>query len=379
VTVSAGNTQVGVAGQALTDSLSVLVRDASSNPVSGVTVSFAVTGGGGSVSPASRATDASGIARTRFTLGAGAGTQTATATVSGLTAAQFTAVAQIQGAVTIANQTGAPLTDTTLATKTVSVLVTNQGGAPVPGVNVAWAATGGGSVSAPVMATNASGVSAVTFSYGATSGAATATATVTGLLGSPITVNLTGTAGNPTQLVKTTGDNGTTGPGGNATYVVTTRDSRGNPRSGVTINWAAASGGGSITPASNTTGATGTAQAVRTLGAATGAQTATATAPAMPASGPPVTFTTTAAAIITVDNNSFTPPSLTVPAGSNVTYQWNGLTALHNITFAPTAGAPANEPDRNQGSVQRTFNTVGTFNYTCGNHPGMGGSVMVTP
>jgi plastocyanin len=167
------------------------------------------------------------------------------------------------------------------------------------------------------------------------------------------------------------------------TYTVQSRDSHGNAKGGVTIDWAVASGGGSITPAQNTTAANGNASAQRTLGGGTGDQTVTATASGLPTS-PVVTFTTTAAIITTVQvaNNSFTPQNITVPLNTVVTWEWQAVTVAHNVTFTPPtpAGTPANIGDRTAvGTVQRTFNTAGTFNYSCTNHPGMTGSVTVNP
>jgi plastocyanin len=149
----------------------------------------------------------------------------------------------------------------------------------------------------------------------------------------------------------------------------------------VTIDWAVATGGGSIAPLQNTTGTNGNATATRTLGSELGTQTATATAAALPGA-PSVTFTTNVAAVMTtvqVANNSFTPAAITVALGTVVTWEWQGATSLHNVTFS-TAGAPTNIGDMASGSAQRTFNTAGTFNYSCTNHPpGMTGSVTVNP
>lgn len=380
IVVSAGNNQVGPAGAALPDSLAVVVRDANGDPLPGATVTFAVTAGGGGVSPGSRVTDASGIARTRFTLGAGAGTQTVNATTGGLAPAQFSAVSQINGAVNIANSTTGALTDTVDAIKaeSLTVLVTNQNATPVQGVTVTWGATGG-TVSSLSVPTTAAGLSKVRYTYGTAAGPQSATATVTGLVGSPVTINFTATAGAAVAIFKTGGDNGTAPPNTQVGYTVQSRDRHGNPKGGVTIDWAVATGGGSITPAQNTTAANGNASAQRTLGAGTGDQTATAIAAGLT---PPdtVTFTTTGAIVTTIQvaNNSFTPNALTVPLNTVVTYEWQGTTLAHNVTFS-TAGAPANIPDRTSGSVTRTFGTAGTFNYGCTNHPGMNGSVTVTP
>lgn len=63
----------GVAGARLLELIAVRALDADGEPVPGVAVTFAVVAGGGSVSPASAVTDAEGIARTGWTLGATAG------------------------------------------------------------------------------------------------------------------------------------------------------------------------------------------------------------------------------------------------------------------------------------------------------------------
>ena len=321
VALSDGDDQIAAAGTALPESLAVIVRDDAGAPLAGVAVAWTVTAGGGTVSPASRTSAASGLAKTRRTLGPNAGEQTARATVTGLPPIEFSAVSQVQGAVTIASATMGPLTDTVRAIKadSLTVLVTDQNAAPVAGVAVLWASTGG-SVSATNVATSATGHSRVGYTYGTGAGPQSASATVTGLEGSPVNIPFQATAGTATTIVKTAGDNGTAPPSSQVTYTVTARDASANPKQGVTIDWAVATGGGSIAPAQNTTGANGTASAQRTLGSGTGDQTATA-----------------------------------------------------------TGGAPANIPDRTTGSVTRTFNTAGAFNYGCTNHPGMNGQVTVNP
>jgi len=92
-----------------------------------------------------------------------------------------------------------------------------------------------------------------------------------------------------------------------------------------------------------------------------------------------VTFTTTAAVVTTVQvaDFSFTPNAITVPQGTQVTFAWQGTTSLHNVTFG--AGGPTNIPNATSGSTPRTFNNQGTITYSCTNHPGMNGSVTVTP
>src|SRR6266576_3101545 len=371
IVVNAGNNQVGAASSALAESLAVIVHDQGGAPLAGVNVTFAVTAGGGSVSPATRVTDAAGIAKTRRTLGPSAGTQSASATAGSLAPVQFSAIAQIQGAVNIANSSTGVLTDTVGAIKaeSLTVLVSDQNASPIQGVTVTWASAGG-SVSPTSGATTAAGLSKARFTYGTTAGNQTATATVTGLVGSPVTVTLNGTAGNAVAIAKTGGDNGSAAPAGQVTYTVQSRDSHGNPKGGVTIDWSVATGGGSITPAQNTTQTNGNATAQRTLGAGTGAQTATATANGL-TGAPAVTFTTTATTVTTVNvgpANAFSPNAITIAKGTTVTWEWQGTTPAHNVTFANTPGRPTDIANRVSGSESRIFDTAGIFDYQCTNH-----------
>jgi hypothetical protein len=89
-----GDGQTATIGRSVTVAPSVVVTDAYGNGVSGVAVTFAVAGGGGSITGAAPATDASGVARVgSWTLGSSVGTNTLTASVNGLTTVQFTAEA----------------------------------------------------------------------------------------------------------------------------------------------------------------------------------------------------------------------------------------------------------------------------------------------
>jgi plastocyanin len=78
-----------------------------------------------------------------------------------------------------------------------------------------------------------------------------------------------------------------------------------------------------------------------------------------------------------VSSLQFTPSSITVAAGSTVTFAFESV--AHDVFFdnAP-AGAPANisTPTANT-SVTRTFPTPGRYVYNCHIHPGMSGVVIV--
>ena len=95
VALVAGDPQAAPPGAALADSLAVRVTDALGNPVQGATVTWAVTAGGGSVSPATAPTRADGVAKTAWRMGAAPGEGRATATVAGLAPVEFRATANV--------------------------------------------------------------------------------------------------------------------------------------------------------------------------------------------------------------------------------------------------------------------------------------------
>ena len=89
-----GDDQQGAAGTALPESFVVEVRDQNGNPLDGAQVTFTVTGGGGTLSATTAATDANGYAATTLTLGREPETVTVVATVAGLDPVTFTATAE---------------------------------------------------------------------------------------------------------------------------------------------------------------------------------------------------------------------------------------------------------------------------------------------
>src|SRR5262249_38888139 len=95
-----GDNQTATVGTAGPAAPSVLVADASGNPVSGVSVTFAIGSGGGSITGGSQTTNSSGIATVgSWTLGPSAGANTLNATSAGLSGspATFTATGAAAG------------------------------------------------------------------------------------------------------------------------------------------------------------------------------------------------------------------------------------------------------------------------------------------
>ncbi|HTL04973.1 MAG TPA: PKD domain-containing protein [Gemmatimonadales bacterium] len=96
--IAAGDQQSAAAGEAVATAPSVLIKDHSGHPVSGIAVTFAVEAGGGSVGGASATTGSDGIARAgSWTLGSGANRLRATS--GSLTPVFFTATGN--GALTL--------------------------------------------------------------------------------------------------------------------------------------------------------------------------------------------------------------------------------------------------------------------------------------
>src|SRR5206468_488868 len=183
-------------------------------PVGGVTVTFAVAPGSGSITGASQTTNASGIASVgSWTLGTTAGTNTLTATASGLTGSPvtFTATGTAGGAGSIALSAGDNQTATVnpAVATAPAVVVRDQFDNPVAGVAVTFAvAAGGGSVNPTTpVTTGADGIAAVTsWTLGTTAGTnrLTATASGSGITGNPLSFTATGTAGAAARLAMAT-------------------------------------------------------------------------------------------------------------------------------------------------------------------------------
>ena len=85
IVLVSGNNQSGKPGARLANPFVVEVIDENDDPVSGVTVTFKVTAGGGTLSTRSATTGSNGRAQTLLTLGDAIGDNTVVASVSGLT------------------------------------------------------------------------------------------------------------------------------------------------------------------------------------------------------------------------------------------------------------------------------------------------------
>ena len=380
IAATAGTGQSAVAGSTVAVVPTVRVTDAGGNGVSGVTVTFAVTGGGGSITKTTTTTDSAGYANCgSWKLGATVGTNTLTATSGTLSGSPvtFTATGTVGPASKISmvmdGGNGQTVHVGTAVVIPPKVLVTDANNNPVSGISVVFAvASGGGSITgSPAVATNASGIAAVGgWTLGTVAGANSLTATSTGLTGSPVTFTATGLTGSPTTIVINGGD-GQTATAGAAVATapsVMVTDIYGNPVQGVAVTFTPASGSGSVTTASTTTNSSGVASCGGwTLGTTAGTDTLTATSPGL--TGSPLTFSATgtagAATKYVVSSSNYNPP-----AGSPVTItaqladQYNNPVATSglSVTFTKTGtggslGTPNPATTGATGAATITFTT----------------------
>jgi|HubBroStandDraft_1064217.scaffolds.fasta_scaffold00117_3 hypothetical protein len=181
LSVVSGNNQVAPENTALAQPLVVQITDAGGNLIPGVSVVFSAPSGTFTGSPAT--TNSSGTATVGYTTGSTPGPITITAAVNALTT-QFTEnVSGPAASVTVSggnNQTGSR--GTTL-TQALTVVVTDQYGNPVSGVNVGFSDNGaGGSFSGPnPVATNSSGAASEMYTLPANPGTITIDASATGV------------------------------------------------------------------------------------------------------------------------------------------------------------------------------------------------------
>lgn len=248
-------------------------------------MTFAVASGNGSVEPASATTNASGQARTTFTLGPAAGAQTVTATVGTLKPVMFTATANAGAAVRITAtgdaQTGAA---GDLLSGTITLRVVDALGNGISGVALTAApATGSGAFAFNAQATDANGNVTALWRLGNTPGTQHVAVTPPqGTLITPLTLTATATAGLPDTVAVVSGDAQTSGTGDRLTTPATVRvvDRLGNPVPAATVTFTA-DASGTASPATVQTDSAGHATTTWTLGTTAGTEHLVASVPGL--------------------------------------------------------------------------------------------------
>ncbi|MHB1328882.1 MAG: hypothetical protein ACYC2K_11840 [Gemmatimonadales bacterium] len=226
----------------------------------------------------------------------------------------------------------------------VTVRVTTTGGAVVSGASVSFAIqSGGGSVSAASVTSDAQGQASASWTLGTVAGSNTLRATVGSV--APLDFTATGTAAAASTVAAHAGagQQGTVSTALPVAPAVVVKDQFGNPVPNVPVVFAVAAGGGSVTGANPSTNAQGIAAVGSwTLGAAAGNQSLTATTGTLT----PVTFSAAAAAgsaasmlvaqgaaqTVTVGTAVAQPPAV------RVNDQFGNPVAGVTVTFAVTGG-----------------------------------------
>jgi adhesin/invasin len=190
ITGFSGNNQTARPGTTVAATPTVIVTDPAGIPVPGVTVTFQVTAGGGSVTGATQVTNPDGLAAVgSWTLGLSQGPNSLMASIpGGIPAFTFNATSSTPPPVRIAINAGD--NQTAIAGQAVaippSVKITDADGIGVGGVSVAFSIrSGGGTLTGENTVTNAQGIATVG-SWTLGIGGNSIFATVAGLTGNPI-------------------------------------------------------------------------------------------------------------------------------------------------------------------------------------------------
>ena len=184
LSIVSGDNQEGMIGEALVDPFVVEVRDQYNAPMEGVTVNFAVSAGGGSLSDTSIVTNDNGLAQSTLTLGQNTGTNTVTVAVTGIQGQRtfnaegiriplaFWIITGFDQKGVIGEALGKPFV----------VEVRDRAGERLPGVQVTFAVTGGGgTLSATSETTDANGRAESILTLGPNPGSNTVEVAVTGI------------------------------------------------------------------------------------------------------------------------------------------------------------------------------------------------------
>lgn len=358
IAANAGNGQSANVGSTLPTAPAVRIADADGNPVAGVLVSFAVTGGDGSITVPSSTSDASGVARVgSWTLGTKAGSNTLSATSAGLAGSPvtFTATgtAGAPGKLAFATSPSASPRNRIVFAEQPAIQVEDSNGNPVAQAGIvvtASLASGGGTLlGTTAVPTDSRGIATFTnLAVAGTVGSRTIVFGSAGTASLSFSVNLL--AGTATSISINAG-NGQTARAGSAVPIapsVLVRDTDGNAVSGVTVVFTPASGSGSVTGASAQSDNLGVATVGSwTLAAVVGAQELNASSPAIAGQTASFTATATAAAgipftiSISSGNGQAARAGTAVPVAPSVIVRdvdsnpVGGVT----VTFVPAAGS----------------------------------------
>ncbi|HEV2130959.1 MAG TPA: Ig-like domain-containing protein [Longimicrobiaceae bacterium] len=297
--IVSGSAQTAPVGGALPDPLVVRVTDADGNPVPGVTVSWATASGSGVVQPASSVTDAAGIARAQWRLGAQPGDHSATATLAGVGSVTFTALARANRVNSVTVTPGSTTLNALNGTVALTATAYDASGNVVPDRSVTWTTSQPASVavsSTGVATALANGTSTVSAEVEGVTGSATVRVTqaVAQVAVTPATASVV--IGTPLQLS------------------AAATDANGFAVAGAAITWTTSNS--AVATVSNTGVVSGRAAGSATISASSGGRTGSAS----------VTVQNVSVATVSV-----TPGAATRKVGESVQLQATTYDAAGNV------------------------------------------------
>jgi len=186
-----GGDQSGQAGRDLPNPVVLRVLNSAGEGVEGVTVTLAVSAGGGAVTPPSDTTDSHGEFRAKWTLGPGSVVQSLLASAPGIVPITIGATGLLPTQIILAQGNNQTAKTGTAVTNAVIVRVVGAGNVPMQGVTVGFQVlSGGGGMTPATVVTNALGEASTKWTMGA-AGAQTASASAGSL--TPVSISATAT------------------------------------------------------------------------------------------------------------------------------------------------------------------------------------------
>jgi adhesin/invasin len=159
----ASSAQTGTVGTTIATPLTVVVTDQNGATMQGVTVTFTVSAGGGTLSATAVTSDSAGEASTSLTLGTVAGGNLVTASAGNGAEASFSAIGVADAPATLAKIVGDSMTVVTgSAAQSLTVRAIDKYGNAVAGATTTWTTSSGGVLSSAQAVTDADGYATIT-------------------------------------------------------------------------------------------------------------------------------------------------------------------------------------------------------------------------
>lgn len=299
IEVVQGNRQLGSAGSPLEHSLVVRLLDQAGNGIPDRQVTWLISAGGGTATPATDTTNQAGFASSEWTLGPAAGTNTLEAVISNVGSVTFTATAGGGGGSSPSVSRSTVSADPTSievesGISTIRVTVRDAEGTPIPGAIVTLEASGAGNtLTQPSEPTDGDGV-AVGSLRSSVPGTKDVAATVNGSIriGQTAQVSVGGAPAPQMELLE--GDDQSAAPGAPVPIppAVRVTNDLGQPVPGIEVTFVVTEGSGSVAGSSQTTDSEGIARVDSWTLGSPGPNTLEAQAAGV--SGSPVVFEATA-------------------------------------------------------------------------------------